>query len=209
MSGWYIVAAVAAVLLLIGMIPVGVWGEYNASGPFAWVCLGRLQLQVFPVREKPAKAKKETKPKKAKKPAEPVPLPEKIGGALEYAKDLLPVLLDAAGCFWHKLRVDTLELELTVGAADPGDAALRYGQANAALGAFWYPLTRAFHVEDGTARVKMDFDAPGMTLYGSASMSVRIGQILWLGIFFGIKALKAFLTARKRIKVKQQERKAA
>ena len=56
--------------------------------------------------------------------------------------------MEAAGCFRRRLRGDQLELKLTIGAADPGDAAIRYGQANALLGSIWQPLTEAFHVED-------------------------------------------------------------
>ena len=218
MKGWIILAAVLAVLFLIGQIPVGVRGEYSADGPFAWVRLGWLKLQVFPLKkkDKPKKPRKKKAKKSGQKkggeagetPAK-TPLPEKIGGALDYAHSLLPIVLEAAGCFWNKLRMDHLELELTVGGSDPGDIALRYGQANAALGAFWYALTDAFHVEDGSARVRVDFDAPGMTLYGAASLSIKIGQALWLGVCYGIKALMAFLKVRKRQKVKKQERKAA
>ena len=215
MRGWYVFAAVLAVLFLIGLIPVGVRGEYGPEGPFAWARIGWLKLQVFPLKQKDKPKKK--KPKKDKKAKEgggeaeagKTPVTEKIGGALDCAQGLLPVLLDAARVFPRKLRVDTLELELTVGAADPGDAALRYGQANALLGTFWYPLTGAFRVKDGSARVRMDFDTPGMTLYGAAALSIRVGQILWLGIYFGVRALVAFLKVRKLRKVKQQERKAA
>ena len=48
---------------------------------------------------------------------------EKIGGALDYARSLLPVALEAAEHVYGKLRMDKLELLLTVGAKDPADAA--------------------------------------------------------------------------------------
>ena len=85
--------------------------------------------------------------------------------ALDYAQSLLPIALEAAGQFYHKLRVDTLRLELTVGSHDPGDAALAYGRAAAAMGALWDPLVRAFHVE--------------------ASLSLKLGQVLRLALYFG------------------------
>ena len=209
-----ILLIVLAVLILIGQVRVGGLAEYSAKGFFAWVRLGKLYIKVFPLKkkDKPAKKKaKKAKPPKEKKekPKAEVPLAEKAGGALDYARTLLPVALDAVGGMYSKIRMDTLELELTVGAADPADAAIRYGQASAALGALWEPLTRTFHVKDGHARVRVDFEAGGMTVYGRASLSLKIGQILWLGLYFGCKALRGFLAVRRRQKLKQQERKAA
>lgn len=216
MRALYILAAVGLVLFLLGQVRVGGQAEFNAEGFFLWLRLGRFRIQILPGKpkgeEKPPKPKKKKKPKKPRKPKKekpPVPLPEKIGGALEYAKALLPVGLEAAEGMWHSLRVDTLELELTAGSTDPADAAMLYGQANAALGALWFPLTKAFHVKDGTARVKLDFDAPGMTVYGAASLSIKIGQAAWIGLRAGWKALFGILAARKRLKIKRQQRKAA
>ena len=205
---------VLAVLFLIGQIRVGGLAEYSAQGFRAWVRAGALKIQVFPLnkKDKPARKKeKKAKPPKKKEeaPPPPKPLAEKAGGALDYARALLPVALDAVGTMYGKLRMDTLELELTVGAADPADAAMRYGQASAALGALWEPLTRAFHVKDGRARVRVDFEAGEMTVYGLASLSIKIGQILWLSVYFGCKALRGFLAVRGRQKQKQQQRKAA
>ena len=211
MKAVFILAVVVLVLLLIGQVRVGGRAEFNAQGFFLWIRLGRFQIKILPMKpkeKKPAKPKqpKEKKPKKAKPPT---PLPEKIGGALEYAQTLLPVALKAAKRMWHGLRVDVLELELTAGGSDPADTAMLYGQANAALGALWVPLTKAFHVKDGTARVKLDFDAPGTTVYGQASLSVKIGTAVWIGLRAGMAALFGVLAARKRLKIKRQQRKAA
>ena len=82
------------------------------------------------------------------------------------------------------------------------------GQANAALGALWYPLIRMFHVKDGAAQVKLDFNAPGMTVYGTAALSIKIGTVMWIGLRVGCKALFGVLAARKRLKIKRRQRKA-
>ena len=214
MRAVYVLAASALVLFLLGQVRVGGRAEFNAQGFFLWIRLGRFHIKLLP--PKPKQEKGEPKPKKPKKKKEkpkkekpPTPLPEKIGGALEYAQALLPAALEAAGGMWRGLRVDALELELTAGSADPADAAMLYGQANAALGALWHPLTKAFHVKDGTARVVLDFDAPGITVYGTAALSIRIGTAVWIGLRTGVKALVRVLAARKRLKIKRQQRKAA
>ena len=69
-------------------------------------------------------------------------------------------------------------------------------------------MNEAFHVRDGRGHVEVDFDHPNTTLYVHAALSIKIGQALWLGIHFGVKALKRLLKFRKIQKAKQQERKA-
>ena len=80
-----------------------------------------------------------------------------------------------------------------------------YGEANAALGALWFPLTKAFKVKDGRARVKLDFDAPGITVYGAAALSIKTGTVVWIGLRAGFKALFGALAVRKRLKLKRRK----
>ncbi len=212
MRALHILAVVILVLLLIGQVRVGGRAEFNADGFFLWIRLGKFNIKILPVKpreekepQKPKKPKEKKEPKKSGKEKPPTPLSEKIGGAMEYAQALLPVGLEAAKGMWRGLRVDVLELELTAGGSDPADAAMLYGQANAALGALWFPLTKAFHVKDGTARVKLDFDAPGTTVYGQASLSIKIGTVVWISLRAGWKALFGALAAKKRLKLKRRK----
>lgn len=210
MKAVHVLAAVVLVLLLIGQVRAGGRAEFNAQGFFLWIRVGRFQIQILPMKPKPKKKPSPPKkPKKPKKEKPPTPLPEKVGGALEYAQALLPVGMEAAKGMWRGLRVDDLELELTAGSPDPADAAMLYGRANAALWALWTPLTRAFHVKDGRARVRLDFDAPGVTVYGTAALSIKIGTAVWIGLRAGVKALMGILAARRRLKIKRRQRKAA
>ncbi|MCI9267951.1 MAG: DUF2953 domain-containing protein [Lawsonibacter sp.] len=212
MKAVFILAVILLVLLLLGQVRVGGRAEFNAEGFFLWLRLGRFRIKILPMKpraERPAKPRKAKKPKQPEPEKPPVPLPEKLGGALEYAKALLPVALEAAGGMWRGLRVDVLELELTAGGSDPADAAMLYGYANAALGGLWFPLTTAFRVKDGAARVKLDFDAPGMTVYGTAELSIKIGTAVWTGLRAGWHALFRVLAAKKRLKLKRRQRKAA
>ena len=213
MTWLLVLAGVLAALWLLGRIRLGVGAEYRAEGLRVWLRAGPLQIGIFPLKKKQPEKKKDGK-KGAKKPApggeEPQPgLPERVGGALEYAKALLPVALEAAGQFRRKLRVDSLALEVTVGAEDPATAAIRYGQANGALAAAWAALNEAFDLRDGHAWVRVDFDAGETRVYALAALSLRLGQVTWLGIYFGCRTLRAFLRVRSRRKQEQQQRKAA
>ena len=213
---WLIgLALLAAALWLLGQVRLGGGGEYRAEGLFLWLRVGPWRITVFPLgKKRPKKRKKErraaAKPGQAPPPpAPPAPLRERIGGAVEYARALLPIALEAAGRVKGKLRVDRLSLEVTVGAANPADAAMGYGRASAALGAAWGALNEAFLLRDARACVKVDYNAPKTTVYALADLSLKVGQAVWLGLYFGIKGMRAFLRVRGRKKQEQQQRKAA
>ena len=102
MKAVHVLAAVVLVLLLIGQVRAGGRAEFNAQGFFLWIRVGRFQIQILPMKPKPKKKPSPPKkPKKPKKEKPPTPLPEKVGGALEYAQALLPVALEAAKGMWR------------------------------------------------------------------------------------------------------------
>lgn len=217
MSGWHILAFLLIILFLIGQIRIGAEVRYGQDGAQVQVRAGLLRITLFPrklteQKKKPSKAENKTaKEKDVQKQAGKDRKKGKkltVDQILDLAKQFVPLALEAAGCLWSKLVMDILEISIVIGGNDPADAALLYGQANAALGAVWKPLNEAFHVKNGRGHVEVDFDNPNTTLYVHGALSIKIGQVLWLGIHFGIKALKCFLEFRKIQKAKQQERKA-
>ena len=212
MSGWAIFGLVLLVLFALGQIRIGVGAEYTQDGLTVRARLGALRIKVFPLPKKEKKPKKKKPEKKPQNPTKPKgkekTAQEKLEWILDLAQEFVPLALEAAGCFWHRLVVDRLELCLTIGSSDPADTAMLYGQANAALGVIWQPLTQAFHVREGRAHVQVDFEAQTVSLTGQTALSLKLGQILWLGLHFGVKALARFLQVRKHQKAKQQVRKA-
>ena len=104
--------------------------------------------------------------------------------------------LEAAGQFRRKLRVDELFLEARIASDDPAGAAAAYGYASAALGALWGPLNEAFQIRDGTVRVLPDLEGGTSSLEGRVSLSLTLAQLLRLGLHFGYKGLRAFLTVK-------------
>ena len=209
MRGLIIAAAILALLVLLGYIPLSGGGEYSSAGASLWLRLGPVRITLLPRKQKMQKQRKEKSPQKPERSQKTKPERQKptLGGSLAYAKALLPTVLECARRVWGAIYLNTLYLELQVGAEDPGEAAMAYGRANAALGAIWTPLVRAFHVKDGHARVNLDFDRKEPALYARAELSIRLGQALWLGLYFGLKALRALL--RVKNEKKQQQRKAA
>lgn len=209
MRGLIIAAAILALLFLLGYIPLSGGGEYSRTGASLWLRLGPVRITLLPRKQKTQKQRKEKSPQKPERPQKAKPERQKptLGGSLAYAKALLPTVLECARWVWGAIYLNTLYLELQVGTEDPGEAAMAYGRANAVLGALWTPLVRAFRVKDGRARVGLDFDRKEPALYARAELSIRLGQALWLGLFFGLKALKQILQVKNE--KKQQQRKAA
>lgn len=241
MRGWMICAAVAALLILIGQIRVGVAAQYGADGPLVKLRLGLIRIQLLPRKKKPKasgkqrgkqekinpkaqKAPRRTAPEHAEAPKPsgdtqqtgPTDKPDtarakgKISpdALFQLARTFVPLALAAAGCFWHRLVVDELELSITVGSADPADAAMLYGQIHAAIGALWQSANQVLHVKNGRAHVDMDFQTQNTTIYARAACSVKLGQLTWLGVVFGARALIQLIRWKRGQKVKQQQRKA-
>ena len=189
MSGLYSALIILLVLILIGQIRIGAQVEYCDHGLFVRVRAGAFLIPVFPVQKKENKGQK--------KKEKPVKTPrKKKGGLLNLALDFIPLVLDTLKRFGKRLRVDKLDMELTFGATDPADAAVRYGQANALLGSLWQPMTRTLHVVDGHAHVGVDFEATESLLYILASLSLTIAQMLTLAVVFGWKALAILIRNR-------------
>lgn len=209
MRGLIVAAAILALLFLLGCIPLSGGGEYRSAGASLWLRLGPVRITLLPRKQKTQKQRKERSPQKPERPQKANPEKQKptLGGSLAYAKALLPTVLECARRVWGAIYLNTLYLELQVGAEDPGEAAMAYGRANAVLGAIWTPLVQAFRVKDGHARINLDFDRKEPALYARAELSIRLGQALWLGLFFGLKALKQILQVKNE--KKQQQRKAA
>lgn len=193
MNGLYAALIVLCVLFFIGCIRIGAQVEYCEEGLLVCIRFGRLLIPVYPAKKKPSK------PKKAKIVAKnSAPEQKKKGGPLQLALKFIPLVLDTAKKFRRKLHVDKLDMELVICAADPADAAVRYGQANALMGALWQPITRAFHVKDGHAHVGMDFETDKPTIYILISLSLTIAQTLGLALVFSIKALGILIRSRSK-----------
>lgn len=200
MNGWCVLALVLLALFLLGQLRIGVRGAYTADGLTARARIGPVRIQLYPFK-KNKKAPKAPKPQKGRMGPE-----KKSGGGAKPLLKLLPLALEAAEQFRRKLQVDVLYLEVTAGAPDPADAAMIYGRTNAALGAAWQLLNAAFHIKDGRAVVRVAFDREQTTVYGTLAMSIKLGQALWLVLYFGGRVLLGLLRARKEEKNNSAER---
>ncbi len=203
MIGWIIAGVIVVLVWLIGRIRLGVGASRTQEeGNRLWLRLGPASITLYPrapkpSKEKPAKEKKAKPPKEKKSKKEKTPRkPLTREQIVALVRRLIPLGLEAAGSFRRKLRIDVLEMDLIIGEPDPADTAMSYGKASAALGALWGPLNEAFQVKDGRARVDVDFQQEHWALWGRFQMTITVGQLIWLGLRCGVKALNIWREIR-------------
>lgn len=190
MMGWGIALAI---LVLLGCLPLGVSGIYEASGPVANLLIGPLRIALYP-RAKKEKAKPAKKKKEAATQKEVAPRTEKKGGSFADFLPLVHVATDFLGDLRRKLRVKQLEMLLCMAGGDPCDLAINYGRAWAAVGNLMPQLERFFVIKKRDVQVSCDFTQTKSTIYFRADITITLGRLLGLLLRYGWRACKEYLT---------------
>lgn len=186
--GWLIVAAV---LVLLCLLPVGVCASYDESGAtvFARVCFVKIRL--YPVA-KARKRKEKNKKTEKKTAAKPHSDKKKSGGKLSEFKPLLTFVLQFLNGLRKKLRVRQLRLHLTVGGDDPADTALHYGRAWAVIGCIMHPLEDVFTIQKSDVQAFVDFSAQQTSIYVFADLRMALGSLIGLIVRYGLLAIREY-----------------
>lgn len=126
---------------------------------------------------------------------------EKKGGSILDFLPLVKVGLDFLGEFFgRKLRVNCLELKITLAGGDPCDLALNYGRAWEALGNLWPRLERMMVIKKRDVNIQCDFEGDKTLIYARLDISITLGRVLGMAVRYGWRALKTFLKIRKNRK---------
>ena len=195
MMGW---AIALAVIVLLAILPLGVSARYDEAGPVIRLILGPVRLQVFPGRKK--NPPREKKPKQKKKPAQTQTKSGKTqskGGKLSDFLPIVQTILDFLWDFRRKIRVDVLELKLTMAGDDPCDLAVNYGRAWAALGNLEPQLNRLFIIKKKDMQVQCDFEADDTRILARLDLTITLGRLLALAVRYGVRVLREFLSIMK------------
>lgn len=223
-----VLAVIILILVLICLIPMGARAVYSVDGPEVKVVVGPLSFLVYPRPEKEktpkqlekeelkarekaekkaqkaAEKQKKKEEKKAQKEAEKafgVKKPkEPIGGKIEFFKQLLGLGLNALGCIKRKLILKDLKLYLTVGAKgdDAAKGAITYGRAWAAVGALIPVLENTFRIKKRDIQVNLDYFSEKNVIYAQGTIIFLVGDILWIAIYYGVRALKLLLKQKRK-----------
>lgn len=200
-----------AILLALAVLPLGVRIRYNDAGFVLKVIAGPLKITVIPGRKKPKKQKVKQKKQKAVQTAEsagseerppqpPKAQPEKKerGGSLTRFLPLVKLGLKFLGDFRRKLRLDNLYLRLILAGDDPCDLAVNYGRIWAAVGNLMPQLERLFVIKKRDIQVECDFTATELCVVARLDITITLGWLLVLALYYGIRILFEFLSIKRK-----------
>ena len=204
MTALWIVLALLALLTLLNLLRVGVSAGYEAQAFSVSARVGPLTIPVWPrpPAEEPKKPKKEKPPKEPKAPQEQTKEKElDFDTVLALAK----LALKAAGSFRRKLTVELFRLVFVAGSSDPYDTAMQSAYVQAALGSLRPLAERALNIQERDVQVGADFTADKPRIEARLALTIRIGQIVAIGVVFGVGYLKLMLQKKKAAKAQTQQ----
>ena len=188
--GWIIALAV---LLLIGILPIGVNAVYDANGAAVRLIAGPFRFSVYPQNKK---KKQKTQKKKTKEIEE---TSDKGGNY----KDFLPIIrlvLNLLVDLRRKIRINNLLLKIVLCGDDPCDLAVNYGRAWAALGNLMPHLERTFVIKKRDLEVECDFLAEKTTVLANVDITITVAGLFGLGFRHGFKIIKEYLNIMNKRK---------
>ena len=201
--GWLITFGILA---LLAILPLGAKVVYDASGFGLDVIAGPIWIPILPKKKdapKKEKKKKESKKKSSGKNGKAAAAPEKKkkkGGPIT---DFLPIVktaLELLNSFRKKLRIKRLDLKMIMAADDPCDLAINYGRANAAMGNLLPRLERCFVIKKRNIEVECDFEASQTLILARADITITLGWLLGIVVFYGVRALKQYIQIKNKRK---------
>lgn len=186
--GWLIAAGI---LVLLAVLPLGISAVYDAGGALAKLIVGPVRITLYPKTSQKEKKKKPQKPKEKKTSSSGKSASsKKKGGSFQDFLPILDMLLDFLDAFRRKLRVNRLEMKLTMAADDPCDLAVNYGKAWAAVGSIMPQLDRLFKIRKKDVEVACDFTADKTLIYARLDLTITLGRLLSMVCVYGIKILR-------------------
>ena len=215
---------IAAVLFLIGCIPVGVIFRYHEEIELKLRILF-LNIGILPKKPLPRKKREKAEAKKAKKAAKKAeakekkkkkqqaqsliakpepekpkpkkPLKDKVAELIPWAK------LGArfVGEFFHrKLTVTRLHIRAALAGGDPAKTAETVGRAWEAIGIAVPILEQAFRIKEKKIAVWPDFTASKTDLEAELRVRLRVGGVVLLVLKYAGKALAQLIRSKRAAK---------
>ena len=198
--GWLITLGI---LVLLAILPLGASAMYHAEGFFLNIIAGPIRIPIIPGKKKEEKKKKPApEKKKTDKKTKPKTPPQKKqkGGPITDFLPLVDTALELLNAFRKKLRIQHLDLKLIMAGDDPCDLALNYGRANAALGNLLPRLERCFVIKKRNLEVECDFEASETVITARADITITLGWLLAIVVFYGIRGLRQFIQIKNKRK---------
>lgn len=195
----WILGVLAALLLLLCLTRVGAQIVLKDGSATVDVRVSVFRIRVYPKKETAETEKKEKKPKE-KKSKKAVPKPS-LADIKDAAKTLWPPLKKAVGRVRRGIRIDPLDMSLTLGGQEePDKTAELYGYLHTGMWTVMPVLEAGLDIPDPHLHIGIDFTSAQTAAEGELGLTARIGTLLAAGLTVGIPALRWFLKYRKKMK---------
>lgn len=194
MTVWIVLASVAAFILFICFLRIGVSAEYSEDGITAKAHIGPISILLYPQVKK---KKKKEKPKEKKEKKEKPKL-----GLFEQLKAQLPAIKKALSRLKRKLLIKQLTIYYMAAGPDPAQAAMMFGGVSAGYGIITAVLESNFKIKKRDFRASVDFEAEKPYIYVKAKLSLAVWEVFYVGfnlIISMAKTKKPDTTIRKAV----------
>lgn len=201
MTALKVIGIILLLLLLLALLRVGAEVRFGDALTVK-LRIGPLRLTVLPAKEKKPKKEKKAKPQpdsaEEAAPKKKRTLPKLT---LSELRDLISTALSALGAMLRKtckrLRIDPLEVYVTLGGSDPADIAQSYGYASAAMWTLMPQLERLFTIPDPSLHLRMDYSAPKTKAEGCVGLSFRVGDLFAIALALTVPLVKWLLRYKR------------
>lgn len=202
--GWLITLGI---LTLLAILPLGAKMVYDSAGFALDIIAGPVRIPVLPKKKDAPQKEKKKKEKKKKgnttkkgSATASTGKKKKKGGPVTDFLPIVKTVLDLLNSFRKKLRIKRLDLKLVMAGGDPCDLAINYGRANAAMGNLLPRLERCFVIKKRNVEVECDFEASETLILARADMTITLGWLLAIVVFYGVRAVKQYIQIKNKRK---------
>lgn len=159
-------------VILLLLLKIAVVAEYGEDGFSGYLKILFFKLKLPP--EKKKKAKPETKE---------APQEKKKHGDLGTLKGIVSPILKTLGKLIRMISINRLVLDIKIATGDAYSTALLYGGAWAGVGMIFPALDNNIKIKKKSISINADFENTESTAYMYADISLRVWQVLILGIY--------------------------
>lgn len=177
---WWLIA-VALIILLLLIMPVGIRGRYDSSGGYAWITAGPFRILLYPDRNKNVSTSEIISGFAKKKTAK--------GGKLSDFLPLLGDVLELLSELRRKLRVKRLNFKVILAGNDPCDLAINYGKAWSALGNLMPRLEQFLTIRKRNLEVECDFTADKTLIFADIHITIPLFRLVVIVLKHGSRIL--------------------
>lgn len=176
---WIIPLVIVALVAGLAALPIGLRVIYDKDGLTAklLVCFFSYKLNITEINEKSFERRMKTKKKMEENPDYHPPIIHPDGTLREFFP-LLDLYLQLLFNKKYKLRVNLLEMKLTMANDDPFDLAMNYGKAQMIIAGLLPQLERIFNIKKKKIDVACDFLAEETMLYARADLRMPLARLL-------------------------------